>query len=43
MVIMTPWSVREPILNLILSNAIWLGVLGWAKSVATSWAATGSP
>jgi 3-oxoacyl-[acyl-carrier protein] reductase len=30
----TSWSVREPIANLILSNAIRPGVLGWAKSVA---------
>ncbi len=30
----TSWSVREPIPNLILSNAIRPGVLGWAKSVA---------
>ena len=30
----TSWSVREPIRNLILSNAIRPGVLGWAKSVA---------
>jgi 3-oxoacyl-[acyl-carrier protein] reductase len=30
----TSWSVREPIPNLILSNAIRPGVIGWAKSLA---------
>ena len=30
----TSWSVREPIPNLILSNAIRPGVVGWAKSLA---------
>jgi 3-oxoacyl-[acyl-carrier protein] reductase len=30
----TSWSVREPIPNLILSNAIRPGVLGWAKTLA---------
>ena len=30
----TSWSVREPIPNLILSNAIRPGVIGWAKTVA---------
>ena len=30
----TSWSVREPIPNLILSNAIRPGVIGWAKTIA---------
>jgi len=30
----TSWSVREPIPNLMLSNAIRPGVIGWAKSLA---------
>ena len=30
----TSWSVREPIPNLILSNAIRPGVIGWAKTLA---------
>jgi 3-oxoacyl-[acyl-carrier protein] reductase len=30
----TSWSVREPIPNLLLSNAIRPGVVGWAKSLA---------
>ena len=30
----TSWSVREPIPNLMLSNAIRPGVVGWAKSLA---------
>jgi 3-oxoacyl-[acyl-carrier protein] reductase len=30
----TSWSVREPIPNLILSNSIRPGVVGWAKSLA---------
>jgi 3-oxoacyl-[acyl-carrier protein] reductase len=30
----TSWSVREPIANLMLSNAIRPGVVGWAKSLA---------
>ena len=28
------WSVREPIPNLLLSNAIRPGVIGWAKTIA---------
>jgi 3-oxoacyl-[acyl-carrier protein] reductase len=30
----TSWSVREPIPNLMLSNAIRPGVVGWAKTLA---------
>jgi 3-oxoacyl-[acyl-carrier protein] reductase len=30
----TSWSVREPIPNLLLSNAIRPGVVGWAKTIA---------
>jgi 3-oxoacyl-[acyl-carrier protein] reductase len=30
----TSWSVREPIPNLILSNTVRPGVVGWAKSLA---------
>ena len=30
----TSWSVREPIPNLILSNTIRPGVIGWAKTIA---------
>lgn len=30
----TSWSVREPIPNLVLSNAVRPGVLGWAKTLA---------
>jgi 3-oxoacyl-[acyl-carrier protein] reductase len=30
----TSWSVREPIANLMLSNAIRPGVVGWAKALA---------
>jgi 3-oxoacyl-[acyl-carrier protein] reductase len=30
----TSWSVREPIPNLILSNTVRPGVIGWAKSLA---------
>jgi 3-oxoacyl-[acyl-carrier protein] reductase len=30
----TSWSVREPIPNLLLSNSIRPGVVGWAKSLA---------
>ena len=30
----TSWSVREPIPNLLLSNAIRPGVVGWAKTLA---------
>ncbi len=30
----TSWSVREPIPNLILSNSIRPGVIGWAKTIA---------
>ena len=30
----TSWSVREPIPNLMLSNAIRPGVIGWAKTLA---------
>lgn len=30
----TSWSVREPIPNLILSNTIRPGVVGWAKTIA---------
>jgi 3-oxoacyl-[acyl-carrier protein] reductase len=30
----TSWSVREPIANLVLSNAIRPGVVGWAKTLS---------
>ena len=30
----TSWSVREPIPNLMLSNAIRPGVVGWAKALS---------
>ena len=30
----TSWSVREPIPNLMLSNAVRPGVVGWAKSLS---------